>query len=404
MATNRSLAVPLRTVLSQLSLLPFVAVLLAGNMQNNAILQRINHKPRFSTGVIVINLVIPIYALSYEFPTAVVLVTDPDSARMKYFKVHRPALYYIYHIGSVACLVDLVVSSLFLTTMFCSWGKPNFKKVMLVTTCVWATWNCLRLLFDVVQFIEDLPHLPAATEDHRYRAIRLVMAVKSATDIALRMVSIPIVVLHYKFINDIDREANGAQQGIPEIRLANVDDRSVPDHGIIRNERPNKTSLLTMRTVLIVANSVPLLAISFAVLPLYTAWVILDMPFEGASMTKPMLVSRIVVDILEILLSMIILTCVWGRVLETKMFRLRATVIWFVWHLLRVILQFACGIWMSVSTEKLRPSWLKRSEFIKWHTVRVVREYFELVIWIICIVLVVSAARKDLKTGRDIPM
>ena len=121
-------------------------------------------------------------------------------------------------------------------------------------------------------------------------------------------------------------------------------------------------------------------------------------------MTRPAIVSRIVVDILEILLSVSILTYIGGRVLETKVFRLRVTVIWFVWHILRVILQFACGIWMSVSTEEWRPPWLKRSEFIKLHTSRVVREYFELVIWIICIVLVVLAARKDLKTESDIPM
>ena len=170
-------------------------------MQNNAILQEVNHKPRFSTGVIVVNLVIPIYALSYEFATAVFFVTDPNSAPMRYFKVHRPALYYIYHIGIVACLVDLVVSLLFLTITFCLSGKPNFKKVMLVTTCVWATWNCLRLLFDVVKFIEDLAHLPASTPDYRNRAISLVWAVNSATHIALRIVSIPVVVLHYKWIS-----------------------------------------------------------------------------------------------------------------------------------------------------------------------------------------------------------
>ena len=352
-------------------------------MHNNDLPQEIHRKPRFRTGVIVINFVIPIYALTYEFLLTMAIITDSEST--KYLKVNRPVLYYIYYFGNVACLLDLVVSSLFLTTVMYYSKKRNF---MLSATSVWATWNCIRLVFEVVKFIENLPR---GYSSSWYLVFAIVNVIYSAVEILLRMVSIPVVILHYKWMSFVDMGANIEDVG--EIPLVDNEDHILHDHEMFENRPQRRESSFTLRTVLIAANSIPLLATILIFLPLYIVWLALGYPAIWLSMTRPILITRITVDLFEILLAFSILVFLWANF--KKVFRPMA-VLWIILHIVRVILQFACCIWMSQLTTTALVS-------TKWHIIRVVREYLILILWIICIIFVTVATYRDGSANHNIP-
>ena len=360
-------------------------------MQDDTVPSEISRKPCFRTGVIVINLVIPIYVICHEFPTTIIVTTD--SGMLSYFSVHQRIL---YHIGNVACLLDLVVSSSFFVTVTHGTEKRSFGTAVLAITIIWTVWNSLRLLFEVVKFIENLPSqdLNLRYDSH---VLRLVSAVYSATEVALRMASIPIVVLHYRWMNS----TSSYQRDVGEIPLVGSEDPSVHAHGAVENIPRRKKSWFTLRTVLITVNSVPVFAIVLAVLPTDIAWLALNLPTSMTAMTSPMLITRIAVDIFEILLSFSILICMWANLMKTKMFKMAVVVIWFIWHVVRIILQFVCCVWMSLLSTELQKG-LDPSFIIRWRIASVTKEYITLILWIICLVSVISAAFKDLMNGDNV--
>ena len=81
-----------------------------------------------------------------------------------------------------------------------------------------------------MKFTENLPSqdLNLRYDSH---VLRLVSVVYSATEVVLRMASIPIVVLHYKWMNS----ASSYQREMEEIPLVGSEDPSVHAHGAVEN-------------------------------------------------------------------------------------------------------------------------------------------------------------------------
>ena len=100
---------------------------------------------------------------------------------------------------------------------------------------------------------------------------------------------------------------------VGEFLLVENEEQSIHDHGIFTTRPQRRESSYILRTVLIAANSIPLLATILTTLPNYIVWLALGYPAIWLSMTRPILITRITVDLFKTVLSFSILIFLWAN-------------------------------------------------------------------------------------------
>ena len=378
-------------------------------MENNVIDQKMRVKEsRFRRAAVIINIIIPIFVIKYEFIYAMYLITDKKLMhRLSQESKVMPELQILDVYGVLAaCTVDFVISTLFVIAVICCSKHRNFKAKMLVPTCIWATWNSLRVLLDVAKFVLTSSVPSQSGSNDSYFAVSLTSFVSKAVPISLRMLYITVIILCYKWIN----VANTAHQD-PTDEILHQDEYLSQENGdqilllpdpSIRSDipipnRPNdrQYSGLSLTTVLIAANFISLLCRVLPELPNEIASLAVYKNTNLIQNTK-ILSTYVVADIIETILSLFILIALWANGVKTKKAKTIVVFIWGTWHVVRVILHFSFCIWISVKITKVVRDGLHR-----WFIDEDAGLYFELSLWIICILFVLITAIKELKKERN---
>ena len=275
---------------------------------------------------------------------------------------------------------------------------------MLVPASIWTLWNSLRVLLNVAKFVSSAPEKQSMP--HNFYVHTMVNFIVTAMAIVLRLSYLTFVILHYKWMTF----PSTTQEDLAPERSRHVDtfeqgnDNRTPltMNAGIDHQNSNNRQLFSFKltTLLAVASFISLLMPVLVDLPEDIAFLaeyepLLKLDFS----TYAILITRIAVNCIELVFSVLILICLWANCAATWHAKFIVFVTWGARHVVRVILQFAYCIWRSLNIEDVDKA-VPRSVHVS-DIISTVGEYFELVIWMTAVLLLLIVAYKEITRERN---